>query len=212
MSSTTGGSVTLWISQLKGGEEEALAKLHDRYWPFLVGLARKKMRGPQRGASDEEDIAGQAFWAFYQKLQDGEIPRLNNRHDLYALLGIITARKAINQMQHERRIKRGGGHVRGESVFGYLAGNDSNRGGMDREKGKGPTPEEEAILHDCYQHYLGVLSDNLRFIAERHLAGFSNLEISEELDCSKRTVERKMQIILNKWKEQAADSINALTP
>jgi len=212
MSSISGGSVTLWISQLKGGEDAALAKLHDRYWPFLVNLARKKIRGPQRGAADEEDIAGQAFWAFYQMLQDGEVPRLNNRHDLYALLGIITARKAINQMQHERRLKRGGGQVRGESVLGYVAGADSQRVGMDHQKGKGPTPAEEAILHDCYQHYLDILSDNLRFIAERHLAGFSNLEISEELDCSKRTVERKMRIILNKWKEQAADSINALTP
>jgi len=212
MSSTSGGSVTLWITQLKGGEDAALAKLHDRYWPFLVNLARKKMRGPQRGAADEEDIAGQAFWAFYQKLKDGEVPRLNNRHDLYALLGIITARKAINQMQHERRIKRGGGQVRGESVLGYMAGSDSYRGGMDHEKGKGPTPEEEAILHDCYQHYLNVLPDNLRYIAERHLAGYSNLEISEELDCSKRTIERKMRIILNRWKEQAADSINVLAP
>ncbi|MDP6504820.1 MAG: ECF-type sigma factor, partial [Planctomycetota bacterium] len=86
------------------------------------------------------------------------------------------------------------------------------RGGMDHEKGKGPTPEEEAILHDCYQHYLNVLPDNLRYIAERHLAGYSNLEISEELDCSKRTIERKMRIILNRWKEQAADSINVLAP
>ena len=72
--------------------------------------------------------------------------------------------------------------------------------------------EEEAILADCYQHYVSSLSEELRPIAERHLAGLSNLEISEAIGCSKRTVERKMRIILSNWKKTAAASLDEVLP
>ena len=50
---TSGGSVTNWIAQLKAGKETALAELHKRYWPFLVQLAHRKLKGASRRVMDE---------------------------------------------------------------------------------------------------------------------------------------------------------------
>src|SRR6266851_148097 len=103
------GSVTTWIGQLQAGEEIALARLHDRYWPYLVAMARKKLHGLPSKAADEEDIAQEALWSFYRRLKAGHAFHLDSRHDLLALLTHIIACKAVNQIERESTKKRGGG-------------------------------------------------------------------------------------------------------
>src|SRR5438874_211 len=88
-------SVTTWLGQLQAGQLSALTKLHRRYWPFLVALARKQIRGTRLHEADEEDIAQEAFLAFYQTLQRGGAPRLASRQDLLALLSTITGCRAV---------------------------------------------------------------------------------------------------------------------
>lgn len=98
------------------GRGKRLRKLHGRYWPWLVELAKKKMKGARLRAVDQEDVAQQAFWSFYRTFKAGGALRLANRHDFLALLTTITACKAINPIQHEVGVhKRGGGQVQGES-------------------------------------------------------------------------------------------------
>src|SRR5207244_3169036 len=97
--------------------------------------------------------------------------RLTNRHEFLALLTHIIACKAVNQIQHEYGVaKRGGGKVRGESALDALASGSAIRG-LDQAEGAGPTPLEQALLNDCYDHHMNGLDDNLRRIAELHLAG-----------------------------------------
>jgi DNA-directed RNA polymerase specialized sigma24 family protein len=187
------GSVTAWIEQLKAGEETALAKLHSRYEPWLVALARRKLGSVPRRAADEEDVAQAAFWSFYRGLKAGRMPRLDNRDDLLALLTHLTACKAVNQIEHEIGVqKRGEGRVQCGSALEILA--------ADAE----PTPLEQALLNDCYQHYLDALPDKLRVFAEPYLAGCTHKEIAAQLDCVERTVERKIALILDKWQKMAA--------
>lgn len=193
---SSGGSVTTWIGQLKTGEEEALGKLHARYWPALVELARKRLRGTPRRAADEEDIAQLAFWSFFRTLKAGRVPRLANRHDLLALLTHIIACTAVNQIDHEVGTqKRAGGMALDRLAFNDVAVT--------------ATPLEQAILNDCYHHYLNALSDKLRGFAELYLAGFSSRETAERMGCSQRTVERKIGLVLTRWQEMAAPSVKA---
>ena len=195
---SSGGSVTVWIGQLKAGEQAALGKLHGRYWPALVAMARKKLRGAAGGAADEEDVAQAAFWSCCRGLREDRVPRLANRHDLLALLTHITACKAVNQIEHEIGAqKRGGGRVQGDSAIDILARDPT------------PTPLEQAILKDCYRYYLEELPDNLRSFAESYLAGFTHKEIARQLGCVERTVERKISRILETWREMATESVEA---
>jgi RNA polymerase sigma factor (sigma-70 family) len=184
------GSVTTWIQQLKNGEEAALTRLHARYWRSLVAIARRRLEGTPRRASDEEDVAQEAFWSFYRSLKAGRVPRLVHRDDLLALLTHIIACRAANQIHHELGVKkRDAGAVEGESVLKELS--DAAE----------PSPLEQAVLNDCYQHYLTRLPENHRDFAELWLAGYTHKEIADQLGFVERTVERKIARILTQWRE-----------
>jgi RNA polymerase sigma factor (sigma-70 family) len=196
MSST--GSVTVWIGRLKQGEEAALGRLHDRYWPLLVKLARKRLRGSPSRAADEEDVAQAAFWSFFRGLKAGRIPQLENRTDLLALLTHIIACKAVNQIEHEVGTqKRDAGRVQGDSVLGYLTSHTA------------PTPLEQSLLNDCYECYVSALPEKLRDFAELYLAGYTHKEIANKLGCVERTVDRKIALVLEKWQAKAAAGVAA---
>jgi len=203
-----GGSVTQWIGQLKAGEELALEKLRQRYWPYLVGLARKKLKGTPRRAADEEDVAQEAFWSFYRSFKAGRLPRLESRGDLFALLTIITARRAASLVEREGRLKRGGGHVRGESALEALSSSSPDGCGIEQVPASGVGPEEQAQANDTYNHFLAALDEPNRDIAEMWLAGWSHRQIAQTKQCAVRTIDRKVRIILDEWQKVATDSVD----
>lgn len=202
---SSGDSVTAWIGQLRAGEEAALGKLHARYWPALVALARRKLRGVPGRAADEEDVAQEAFWGFYRSLKAGRLPRLDSRHDLLALLTHIIACKAVNQIKHEVGTRKRGGPE-------ALAGHPPPEGGSEAPADGGITPLDQAALNDLYRHYVDGLPDSLRAFAEPYLAGCTHQETADRLGCSLRTVERKVALILGRWRATAADCLGGGQP
>jgi len=202
------GSVSEWLGQLQEGEEAALAKLQQRYWPALVNRARRKLRDAPARMADEEDIAQEAFWAFYRSVKAGKLPRLNNRHDLWALLTHIVGCRAVNQIQHEIGTqKRGGGKVHGGSAFDLLTQSGAHAA-VEPADEAAHSPLEQVILHDCYRQYVDGLPDNVRDFAEHYLAGMTHKEIAERMGVSERTVERKLALVLRRWQTQAAASLS----
>src|SRR3954469_7065224 len=107
------GSVTHWISLLKAGEHAAVQPLWERYFPRLVALARARLRGAPRRVADEEDVALSAFDSFCRHAEQGRFPQLLDRDDLWQVLVMLAARKAVELIRHECRLKRGGGEVQG---------------------------------------------------------------------------------------------------
>ncbi len=189
------GSVSHLIAQAKEGDETALAELHARYWPKLVSIARRRLNGAPLRDRDPEDVAQSAFIAFYTSLKAERLPELANRHQLLALLSHIVACKAANEIKRGLTQKQGGGQVVNATTLTVLA------------DGGDHTPLQEAILNDCYEFYINALCESLREFAELHLAGFTNREIAERLDCVERTVERKIALMRMRWREIASESI-----
>src|SRR5881392_2122914 len=109
------GSVTRWVTALKEGDAAAAQPLWERYHRRLVGLAREKLRTARRRAADEEDVVQSAFHSFFQGVANGHFPQLDDRDNLWRLLVVITARKAVDQLAHEHARRRGGGTLQGES-------------------------------------------------------------------------------------------------
>jgi DNA-directed RNA polymerase specialized sigma24 family protein len=193
-------SVTFWMTQLKAGDAAAAQKLWEGYFHRLVALARQRLRGSRRREADEEDVALSAFDSFCRGAAGGRFPRLADRDDLWQVLVLLAARKALNQVEWEHRRKRGGGAVRGESAFLNLPNEDSAAAGLEHVIGREPTPVFAAQVADECDRLLGRLGDpDLRAIALWKMEGYTNEEIGQKLGCAVATVERRLQLIRKLW-------------
>ncbi|MCA9218351.1 MAG: hypothetical protein KDB27_35020 [Planctomycetales bacterium] len=198
----TDNSVTQWIDELKAGDERAAQEIWQKYFEQLVRLAKRRLGTLPKRSADEEDIAISAFNSFYRNVADGRFPKLEDRDDLWKILFTITERKAIAHLKHELRQKRGGGKLRGESIF-IQAGDDSagqwNEAAVDRS----PTPEYAAQVADQFRCLLnGLGEESLRTVAIMKMDGNGNAEIAEALGCSERSVKRKLQVIRTIWAKE----------
>src|SRR5262245_49834606 len=196
--------ITRWIDELKAGHAAAAQGLWEGYFLRLVGLARRKLQGLPRRAADEEDVALSAFASFCRGADQGRFPLLRDRHNLWPLLLKITARKAADLIRHDRRQKRGGGEVRGESALAP-GPDDSAVAGLDQVASTEPTPEFAAQVADECRRLLDLLdSPELKTIAVRKMEGHTNAEIAAELACVVGTVERKLRLIRTLWGEEGS--------
>jgi DNA-directed RNA polymerase specialized sigma24 family protein len=186
------GSITRLIARIKEGDRVASQRIWDEYFQRLVALARARLRGTPRRAADEEDVALCAFDSFFRRAARGQFPRLDDRDDLWQLLFVLTARKAIDQARREGRVARGAGRVR------TLADLDGLE--LDLALGREPTPELAAQTAEECRRLLGSLSDeSLREVARRKMEGDTNAEIARRLGVIEKTVERKLRRIRQIW-------------
>jgi DNA-directed RNA polymerase specialized sigma24 family protein len=148
--------------------------------------------------ADEEDVALSAFDSFCRGAEKGRFPRLEDRDDLWQLLVMITARKAADLVEHERRQKRGGGLVLDEAMLG-----DPDQAGLAQIVGSEPTPQFAAQVAEEYERLLDRLgSAELRSVALWKMEGYTTDEIAGKLACVPRTVERKLRMIRSIWREE----------
>jgi DNA-directed RNA polymerase specialized sigma24 family protein len=196
---SSSGSVTHWLGLLKAGDSAAAQPLWERYFRRLVGLARLKLQGSPRRAADEEDAALSAFASFCRAAEAGRFPRLEDRDDLWQLLVLLTARKAVHLRKHERRQKRGGGRVVAEADLG--AEGTDEEAGLVRVLGDEPTPAFAAQVADECRRLLEMLGDEqLRALAR--MEGYTSAELAARIGVAPRTVERKLHKIREWWSRE----------
>ena len=187
-------SISCWIEDIRAGNSLAAVNLWNEYYSRLVGLARKKLGGMPRRVSDEEDIVVDAFNSFCRGAEQGRFPQLDDRDDLWQVLMMLTVRKAGNQIKHDLRDKRGGGIVRGESIF--VGGHELDRFGLDHVAGTEPSPEfADQIVSRCAEMLDQLDDEVLRKIAIAKMEGYTNDEIADTLGVKTRTIERKLKLI-----------------
>ncbi len=124
------------------------------------------------------------FDSFCRGAEQGRFPNLDDRHDLWRLLVLLTAGKVVRLVRGEFRQKRGAGRVRSEAD---LAGEDESM--LEQFVGQEPTPEFAAHLAEECQQLLDKLgSDELRSIAVWKMEGYTVDEVAGKLGRSSRTV------------------------
>jgi hypothetical protein len=184
MASAHDDSVTDWIKALRDGDhfDEAAQRLWERYFAQLVLLARTRLRSAPRGPADEEDAALSAFDSLCRGVAADRFVNLDGREELWRLLVTMTVRKATNQYQRERYLKRGGGRVISEAA---LVGVESNEpAGLDQFVGREPTPEFAALMADECRRLFDILRDDtLRQVALLKMEGYGNDQIAAQLCC-----------------------------
>ncbi|MGA2255202.1 MAG: ECF-type sigma factor [Thermoguttaceae bacterium] len=196
----SGGSITHWIREVRQGDSAAAEALWKRYFPKLVQLAQKKLQGLSGQMADEEDVALSAMNRFYQAAEEGRYPDLADREGLWRLLLEITAHRVIDLRRRENRQRRGGGQCR-SSAARNPTGSEIAQSAVFEAPDDTPTPEVAAMMANECQRLLEELHDGeLQAIATAKMEGASNAEIAAQLNCSQRTVERRLRLIRDKWK------------
>jgi RNA polymerase sigma factor (sigma-70 family) len=192
------GSVTRLIIELRSDEpavrELAARLVWGRYFQELLALARNHLSARIRCREDEEDVLQSMYKSFCIRQRRGDFD-LANRDELWNLLVRITLRKARNAAIRHRQGKR---DVRREESDG--SSEDQSGTILDQIDSDGPTPAEAAVLNEALEHRFKMLSDPaLRQIALWKLEGYTNKEIAQRLECTLRTVERKLERIRAYW-------------
>ena len=191
------GSVTRWLDQLHRGDAAAASQLWDRYFHRLVALARKKLADAPRGMADEEDVALSALDSFCRDAEKGRFPDLEDRHDLWHILVVITVRKAGHLRRDETRQKRGG------PVHEAEEGESTDRR-LEELLSREPDPGTAALAADEHRRLMGLLGDDeLRRVAQRRMDGGSVEEIARELGYAPRSIKRKLHLIREIWQKES---------
>lgn len=194
------------LDQVREGNDDAIAQLWDKYYQQLVRIAARRLPGNLKRSGDEEDIALSAFHSFIAGIRRDQYPDLSGPDNLWGLLITLTGRKAHAHLRHQTRQKRGGGSVRGESVFMDLSGQQMG-GGIGGVTGAQDAPDIHVELAEACDDLLVNLGDEqLRQIAVMRMDGYLVDEIASALQMSKRAVERRLQLIRKIWSEQAEQS------
>ncbi|MGB7325023.1 MAG: ECF-type sigma factor [Rubripirellula sp.] len=186
-------SITVWFDQLREGDPTAAAKLWDRLFERLAEVARTQLSN--RRVSDEEDIAAGVMTTLCNAADRGTLPSIDNRDDLWRMLLSWTKNDCIDQGRSDGRAKRGGGMVRGDSVF-----DDTSKAGFDLIADVSPSPETLTEMDEQLQTMLTKLGDPmLSEIAVAKMEGYSNEELSIRYEVTTRTIERKLAMIRQRW-------------
>ena len=195
-------SITAWIEQLKAGDAAAAAPLGERYFRRLVGLARQRLGAAPRGVADEEDVALSAFDSFCRAAAQGRFPRLDDRDDLWQVLMMLTARKAINLIERECSQKRGGQMEPAAALGGTQDGSETDA--LAALPAPGPTPELAAeVAEECRRRLDALGDDALHRVVVDKMEGYTNEEIAARHGWSLGKVERKLRLIRKTWEREA---------
>jgi DNA-directed RNA polymerase specialized sigma24 family protein len=195
-------SVTRWIAELQQGNRDAAQHLWEQYFAQIVRFAAQKLGGRSRRAVDEEDVALSAMYTALRKIEAGDYPNVNDRTDLWRLLMVITAHKAMHLARDEGRKKRGGNRV----VLNDADSPEGEEAAIEHILSREPTPQFALEMAEQCESLLESLPDQrLRQVAIWKMEGHSNEDIAVQLHCTARTVERKLNLIRRIWNKAATD-------
>ena len=206
------------VTRVRQGDNDAIEVLWNRYYSRLVRAAAGRMPRSLRRTGDEEDVALSAFHSFVAGVKDDRFPDLQTPDNLWGLMMTLTSRKVHAHVRKATRQKRGGGRVRGESVFVSPTGDPSGPGlggvGSGGAPGGSALPADiQAELAEAAETLMDRLDDDeLRQIAWMRMDGYMVDEIAEQLGRSKRAVERRLQLIRKRWSEAEAEDSDVQGP
>jgi RNA polymerase sigma-70 factor (ECF subfamily) len=199
-------SITLMIDMLRDGsddqQQQAAGRIWQEYFPRLLALARSRLDPSVRQRVDEEDVVQSMYKSFCIRHQRGDF-EFDGRDDLWRLLVQITVQKARNAAKRQQRQRR---DVRKEQAFETGDSPSMAQGPAAYLASVEPTPDDAVMLNEQVQGRLEQLPEDQRQIALWKLQGYTNEDISgaDKMNCSIRTVERKLNLIRKTWEAAIA--------
>ncbi len=178
-------SVTSWIAAVRTGDSLAAEQLWGRYFHQLMVQARRRMSNVSKGSYDEEDAALSTFHILCKKLNEGEYPSVSDRQELWQLMLKVLVRKIGTRVRYQAAAKR-------------LPNNISSS--ISVEELPAATPQE--ISQECFELIASLKDPNLERVALLKFEGYSNEEIAEKLQRTRRTIQRMLNLIRDLWEDE----------
>lgn len=193
--------VTIWIDQLRNADEAAAQKLWNHFVIRLNELSRKKLRFETRRVYDEEDATLSAFNSVLVGIGEGRFPDLGDRESLWRLLVVIASRKMAHRKRYDRQLRRDVRRNASESFF-FRSASDTASFGVDGIESPEPTAEFAAEFAETYELLFDGLGDpTLQQVVTLRMDGHTDSEIAAKLNCSRRTVQRRLEVVRRQWDE-----------
>jgi RNA polymerase sigma factor (sigma-70 family) len=194
------GSVTRWLQMLRDGgsaaRNEAAEQIWLRYCHQLLSLVRRRLSTRIRRREDEDDVLQQMYLSFCTRQARNEF-QLHDRTGLWNILLTLTLRKVADTIRRQTAAKRNPSREQPRQAV------DDSCAGSGEEEFPSPTepsPMEVAAFTEELEHLLRRLDRPLfREVACLKILGYTNAEIAAKLDCTVRTVERKLSGIRERW-------------
>lgn len=151
---------------------------------------------------DEEDAAVSAFRSLCRGIEAQRFPEVGDRGNLWALLVVITSRKIANRIRYEHQQRRDSSQTLNESMLQRSDG--SGLGLMQSLPCNEPTPAFAAEVADMSEYLMSQLPEpDLRKLVLLKLEGHTNEDAAELMKITRRTVQRKLEVIRRLWLESA---------
>jgi RNA polymerase sigma-70 factor (ECF subfamily) len=166
------------LSRLRRGDKEAAADLYKRYARRVLGLVRKNITGRLQSRLDAEDIVQSVFRMFFTAAR-GSAYDIPATADLWNLISVIALNKLRATAAFHRAAKR---DVRLTAELH-----------QDLPARKTRSPSGLEMSQAVIQEALACLPRRQRQILELRLQSYTVEEISQQIQRSKRTVERNLQ-------------------
>ena len=191
--------VTVWIDELRQADDSAAHNLWQHFMQRLHETARQRIRPTTRRVYDEEDAAQSAFHSVCRGITAGRFPDLQDREGLWRLLLRVSARKVTQRHRFDHRQRRNVNRTIHDSVFARSP-NSAAPGVVDTARTREPSPEFAAQFVEVCELFFRSLGDaDLSAVAQLRMDGYSDAEIAKRLNCTRRTVQRRIVAIRRKW-------------
>ena len=182
-------SVTRWFHRLRDGDPDAAEVLWQEFFPRLVDVARHRFAADRDADYGADDAAASVLATLCQNAPADAYAGIDTRDDLWRLLVTSIRRKVIDRVRRGQTLKRGG-EVSFVSADETLASPE-------------PDAETLAMLRESLDRLLRSLSDQrLRDIAIMKMRGDSVAEIANHFDVSLRSIQRKLNLVRDAWRDQ----------
>lgn len=179
-------SITRWIVAVRSGDAEAAERLWERYFRDLMHQARLRMSNISKSLYDEEDAALSTFYVMWQKLEEGCYAQISDRHDLWNLMLTVLMRKIGRRAKYQGAAKR------------MHASSTSEQNSLEEL----PATNIQELSQECLE-MISVLQDpNLERVAILKFEGYTNDEIATELNRTRRTIQRMLNLIRDIWERE----------
>jgi DNA-directed RNA polymerase specialized sigma24 family protein len=199
MKSLTNESFKELLQAMQRGEDQAFDTFFQEHYDRLVRFAKKRIGSFPLRTFDEEDLALSAIHSLFEGLRENRYEAQSNV-ELWRILISITNCKLVNLRQKVCAQKRGGGDVRGDSIWVQTGENNFFHEQRDHRLDGAPDACLE-LLETTDLLFQQLESDDQRKIARLLLEGYRIDDIATELDCVRRTIERKLARIRELWSE-----------